>query len=266
MPGGARSARLAPRTSRAGRLRDSEAAVRSGGFQGAVGTERHRHQRDERQRSFEEEIRKGEGIVLIQNRECQRHGCMVAQQLDWPGGIPLVQLAEVQGRDGEDRQGGHPQRSPRAGLPSRDDGERNDQGGESKREQAQARWCRDCRLLDRGYDLNDRRTRAETVADEYWTSCGRTDAGQPRVAPNAPRPREEAKRPERERLRQPWQGRYTEIAKTAADEGLDVPDQAQNGGQQKQAVDPRPGLWLVLLGRSTIASSMRTAWFPRRSL
>jgi hypothetical protein len=58
----------------------------------------------------------------------------VAQQLDGPGGIAAVKLAEVEGRDRERRERRSPQRAPAARLPTCQPSQRYDGGHERVRQ------------------------------------------------------------------------------------------------------------------------------------
>ena len=78
----------------------------------------------------------------------------------------LLRLTEMQGGHSECGGGQSSTRLIFARLAALgDDGERNDQRGESKGQQAQSRWRRDCRLLDSSPICMTTALRAQCIAD-----------------------------------------------------------------------------------------------------
>ncbi len=95
-------------------------------------------QRKEREGALEEQVGQRERIVLVQDREGERQRRVVSQELHGPRGGAVVQLAQVQGRDGEDGERGHPQGASRARLAARHRCQRDDEREERVGEQAHA--------------------------------------------------------------------------------------------------------------------------------
>jgi hypothetical protein len=116
---------------------DPNELVRRGGVQTKRRDreERYAHERQERECSLEEEVGEGERVILVEDGKRERQRGVVAQQLDGPGGIAAVKLAEVERRDCERRERRSPQRAP-AHLPTRQPSQRYDGGHERIREDA----------------------------------------------------------------------------------------------------------------------------------
>ena len=121
---------------------------------------------EKRQGLLEEEVAEREAVVLVEDRERQRDGRMVADQLHPPAVRARVEAAEVRGRDGDQRQRQHPQRPPAVRLVSREHGQRHDEHAERHREDLESERRRGRIAREDGPRVEDRGHEAERVCRE----------------------------------------------------------------------------------------------------
>ena len=111
--------------------------------------QRRRDERNQRQRSLQEQIGEGEREVLIQDRKRERERCVMAEQLDRPRRVALVELAQMKRRHGEDGERGGPEGAARARLPARHRRQRHRQADEGVGQQPHPERRRE-RIADPG--------------------------------------------------------------------------------------------------------------------
>ena len=97
-----------------------------------------RDDREQRQGALQKQIGKCERIILIQDRDGEGQRRVMAQQLDRPCGLASMQLAQMQGRHGERRQGRGPEGAARPRLSPRHRRQRHDERDERVGQQPHA--------------------------------------------------------------------------------------------------------------------------------
>ena len=125
-----------------------------------------RHQDQQRQRAFQEDVGEREREVLIEDGEGEGHRRVMAQELDGPRRVALVKLTEVQRRHRENRQRRRPQRAPLARLAARHRGKRHDEHDERVRQQSHRDRRRNWRAAPRREHVECGGDAADGVRDD----------------------------------------------------------------------------------------------------